>query len=474
MRTSISFLNDEEKLSIHQSTLEVLEKVGVEIGSDKICGLLSKKGAKVIGKNVRFPADMVTEALELVNQEITLAAREPKYSITIPTKELPYITTAGYVPFVKEESTGEKREATTEDLRNFSIVSDALDDFGLFWPMVIPCDVPAEYQEYHALEVAFKNTTKHVQTSVSSAKIAEWQIELAALIAGGKAKLREAPIVSLLAAPTTPLGIEKGISEAIYTAAQNGIPTVPMSLPQMGSTSPATIAANLLVANAEILSCYMVAKCADDKAPVIYAADAGAPDLRTCAIDYNNPEYFLLSSGNADMARFYKMPSMVSAAMTEYKDFSSPAGFERNVMKTAMAMMTRSDLGCWLGSVDRCLCASLVDVILDIEAYRYAKWYLRSFSADPYKLAVDIISEVGPRGCFLGNKHTFQNFKKEIFTETIQDSFIFRKDTGKSYRELAVDRLNEILETHHVRPIDQSLDAEIEALAKRAYSDLVG
>jgi trimethylamine---corrinoid protein Co-methyltransferase len=474
MRTVINFLNEEEKAVIHENTLELLEKVGVVVGSEKVCQLLAKKGAQVGGDHVKFPRSMVQEALELANKEIPLAARADKNSITIPAKDQTYATTVGYVPYVTEEGADHHRPATSEDLRKFAILSDALDEFGFFWPIVLPQDVPGDFQEYKAVELSFKHTTKHVQASVSDGEVAKWQIELACLLAGGQENLRKNPVLSLLAAPTTPLAIEHGISEAIVVAAQHGIPIVPMSLPQMGSTSPATVAANTLLANTEVLACYLVAKCADEKAPVIYAADTGAPDMRTMLMNYNNPEYFLLAAANADMARFYQLPSMVASGMTEYKDFSSPAGFERNVFKAAMALMTRTDLSCWFGSVNNNLSASFVELILDVEAYRYARPYLRSFSADKYKLAVDVITEVGPRGNFLAHVHTFNNFKEEIFTERIEDSFVFKDKSGKDYRQLAQEKCEQIIGSHQVAPLDEALQAEMDKISSRALQALAG
>ena len=413
MQMKISFLSSDEKQAIHDNSLKLLENVGVDVGSEKVRNLLAKKGAKTSGDNVRFPKEMVEEALKMANSTMTLAARDETKSIDLPATELPYCTTAGYVPFVTEEGTRERRLATCDDLRVFSVLSDYYDEFGLFWPVVLPKDVPEGFEEYKAVEVSFKNTCKHIQASVSNEKTARYQIELAALIAGGEANLRKKPLLSLLAAPLSPLGIEGGIAEALVYSAQHGIPTVPMSLPQMSTTSPATVAANTLVANAEVLACYMLSKCADENAPVIYSTDTGAPDMKTMALEYNNPEYLILSAGNADMARFYNMPSMVASGMGENKDFTSVCGFERNVFKDVIGLLTRTDLACFFGTLDSCLSSSPVECVLDVEAYKYAKAYLRSFELNEYKLAYDVIAEAGPRGNFLQHIHTVENYRKD-------------------------------------------------------------
>lgn len=474
MKAAINFLSEDEKNVIHRGTLEVLEKVGIGIGSNLARQLLFSRGAKIEGENVRFPKQMVAETLELVNKQITLAARAEKNTITLPAQDQPFVTTAGYVPFVTDEGCPKPRLATSDDLRKFSILSDAFDEFGFFWPIVIPGDVPLKFQEIKAVEISLLNTTKHIQASVSSGEIAKWMIELAAVLAGGKDKLKRKPLISLLGAPNSPLYIEHGISESIVVSAQAGIPIVPMSLPQLGTTSPATVAANTIMANAEVIGCYMLAKAAADDAPVIYAADTGAPNLQSMAFDYNNPEYLLLAYANADMARYYQMPSMVAGGMAENKDFSSVEGFERNVFKYVLALMSRTDLSCSFGSVDNCLSSSFIEVILDVEAYKYARHYLRGFSADTYKLAVDVITEVGPRGNFLAHQHTFDNFKQEIFTGHLKDSFIFSEPTDKNYRQLASEKADQIIANHQVTQIDPAIVKEMEIISKKAYQALVG
>ena len=469
MRLKLSFLSDDEIQAIHHNSLKLLENVGVNIDSEKAKRLLAGKGAKVSGDNVRFPKEMVTETLRAANTTMTLAARNDAKSAFLPAVEFPYCTTSGYVPYVIDEGASENRPATVEDLRVFSILSDYYDEFGFFWPIVLPQDVPGEYQEYKAVEVAFANTGKHIQASVSNGATAEYQIELAALIAGGKSKLREKPTLSLLAAPLTPLCIKGGIADAIICAAQHGIPTVPMSLPQLGTTSPSTVAANTLLANTEVLSCYMVAKCADENAPVIYASDTGAPDMRNLSHDYNNPEFFIMSAGNADMARFYNLPSMVGSGMAEEKDYSTTFGFERNVLKHVIGLLNRTDIACFFGTVDSCMAASPVDCVLDVEAYKYAKAYLRSYELNDYKLAYDVIAEVGPQGNFLQHKHTVKNLREEVFLKRMEDSCVF----GENYRERASEKLSSILAEHRVEPLEENLQREIEALSKKAYSALV-
>ncbi len=471
MRTQLSLLNEGEQTYIHKKTLELLSTVGVYVGSDEIKNLLARKGAKVIGDNVRFPSEMVTEMLSLAISSFPLGARDESNILSLPAGSHPFTTPAGYVPFIQDEGSDKKRYVTEADLQKLCILSDAATEMDCFWPLMFPHEFEGEFQEFKALDISFRNLTKHVQCSSASGKLAEWQVELAAAITGGKENLRKNPIMSLLSAPTTPLAIEKGIAEAMAVSARHGIPIIPMSLPQMTTTSPATVAADTLLVNSEVLSCYMVAKCVDEDARFFYSSDAGAPDLRNGGIDYENSEYLLLGAADVDMARFYGLPCEVGGTV-EFKDFSTLAGFERNVYKLAMKLMTRPDVCCWFGTRESCLSSSLVDVVLDLEVYHYAKAYLREFGLDEETIALDVIREIGPRGNFLDHDHTFRHFRKEIFMEKAANSFLFASE--KDYRVLANEKLDHILANHKVKAIPDDVLAAMDEIARKAGQDLQG
>lgn len=470
MHSVLSMMSKMEQETIHETSLQLLEEVGVVIGSENVRKMLEAKGAKVIGENVRFPKAMTEEMLGLIVHTFSIGAYTEAYRKQVPSITHPFSTTAGYVPYIYDEDTGKNRYATEEDLRQLCVLADASPEMDCFWPLMIPGEYTGELQEFKATEIALRNIGKHVQCSSASGDLARYQIEMAQTVAGGSEAFRKNPVLSLLSAPTTPLAIEHGIADAIVESARAGVPIIPMSLPQMTTTSPATFAADTLLVNSENLACYMIAKCAAEDARVFYASDAGAPNLFDGGIDYENCEYVLLSAGDCDMARFYDMPSAMGCSV-EYKDFSTKAGFERNIFRCAMKLMTRVDVACWIGTRESCLSSSLVDVVMDLEVLRYAKAYFRHFPVNDYTLALDIIKEKGPRGHFLDHDHTFANFKENIFTDKSENSFLFANGF-ENYRQTAKEKLDQILSTHKGPEFDSALVSELDKIAAKAEATL--
>lgn len=470
MFSKLTLMSVEEQQKLHEATLELLEKVGVVIGSEDVRKILEEKGAKVIGENVRFPRQMVEEMLTHSVHEFTLGAYNKENRLKVPSVTHPYTTTAGYVPYIYDEELGKNRYSTVEDLRQLSIVADASPEMDCFWPLMLPSEYGGDLQEFKAIEIALRNIGKHVQCSSASGDLARYQIEFASAIAGGEKELRENPVISLLSAPTTPLAIEHGIADAIVESAKAGVPIIPMSLPQLTTTSPATFAANTVLVNAENLACHMVARCAAEDARIFYSSDAGAPNLFDAGIDYENCEYVMLAAADCDMARFYDLPSAMGASV-EYKDFSTKAGFERNVFRCALKQLTRVDVACWVGTRESCLSSSIIDVILDLEVNRYAKAYFRNFEVNDETLALDVLAERGPRGNFLDHEHTFKHFRENVFAPKAENSFLFAEGF-ENHRKVAKAKVDEILTTHKAPEFDEALVAELDKIAASAEANL--
>lgn len=473
MRAVLTFLSEGEVEQIHEASLRILKETGVKVRSEKVRKLLAENGAEVSGDIVKIPRPLVEEAIKKAPKEITLCAREPKCDLKIPAGDSPFLSTSGFSPFVDDFETGERRKPTRSDLRDFAILSDYLDTLDYFWPIVIPGEIAPPLQELHALAIAFENNRKHIQCSCVTEKTAKWQIRLASAIVGGEEELKKRPIFSTINCPVAPLTFEKDSSEAMVTLARAGIPTAPMTMVLAATTAPATIAGTLAVANAEELAAVIITECANPGAPVIYTSEAAPANMKTGEINYRAPEYPLICAGAAQMARFYKIPSLVADVSLEEAPFDS-LSFERNVLKVAMSFMSHTDLSPWLGSRDLALSASLSQVILDAEVCEHARAYLRRFELDDDSLALDVIHKVGPGGHFLGEKHTLEHFKKEIWSRELSDAFVLDPVAKGSFTERARARVREILATYTPPPVEEGVHKEMERILGDAENDILG
>jgi len=474
MKAILNFLSEDEIERIHDASLRILKETGVKVHSEKVRRLLAENGAEVTDTIVKIPSSLVEEAITRAPEEITLCAREPKCDCKIPPKDFPLLGTTGYAPFVTTNlETGERRKSTSSDLRDFAIVADYLDTVDISGTVVIPNDIPPPLQELHALAIALENNRKHIRCSCATEKMAKWEIRLASAIVGGEEELRKRPIIRPLQCTIAPLTFERDLSEAMVMVAKAGIPTASMTMVLAATTAPATMAGTLAVANAEELASLVIVECANPGAPMIYTSEAAPANLKTGYIGYHAPEFPLLSAGFAQMARFYKIPSQVSDVSPEEVP-SDLLSFERNVLRVAMGLMSHTDFCSCPGSRDLALSASLEQMILDAEVCEHARAYLRSFEANDDTLAFDVIHKVGPGGHFLGEKHTIEHFKREIWSRELSDTFILDPAAKGSFLERAKAKVKEILSTHTPPPIKEDVHKEMEQILRDAGKDILG
>ena len=73
-----SRLGSQECEKIHAASLEILQRVGVDVHDEKARDILVKGGAKADGLRVRIPEFMVTRALATAPKSITLYDRNGK------------------------------------------------------------------------------------------------------------------------------------------------------------------------------------------------------------------------------------------------------------------------------------------------------------------------------------------------------------------------------------------------------------
>jgi trimethylamine--corrinoid protein Co-methyltransferase len=465
MQLRLEALSRTEVEKLHSATLAVLEKTGVIVDSKDARDLLKDNGARINGNIVTFPQSMVEKAISQINKTVPLAAREPHYSLVLPSNQT-LNSTSGYSAYVYDMEDSKSRPSTSKDLTDFAVLADALPEVDLFWPIAMPTEIDSpELQEIMALDISFRNTSKHVQCSLSDGQTALMQIKLGAALAGGEDKLREAPLFSVVASPFTPLTIRDGTGDAYIHMARAGIPVTPMNVPMAGTTAPATLPGAIVMTNAEQLATLLILKSANKDAPMVYSSDTGAADMKTGGMNYDSIDHIILNAAITQLARFYGFPTCVAHDSCEDKLYAYKAGFERNALRIAINGMVRSDLAIWMGSLDEALSCSLWDLLLDAEAVKLAKEYTRSLAVDDNTLAVDAIAEAGPGGNYLNSTHTMKNFRKALSLYSYDNSFIFAE--AGDFNENAKNKVREILKSHKVAQIPEAkLKAMDEVIAE--------
>ena len=466
-KARIVFLNQQEMDLIHVQSIKCLEEIGLKIHSKPVLEILEKNGARVDYQTMvaKIPEKMVNQALESAPKEFTLCGRDPKHDLKVPTPKFPWVTTNGLAVYVKDYNTGEYRDSTRKDIAAFTKLADALDSVDYQWTALTARDVPPLAHGPHELWVTMQNTTKHVQgVTAQSAEDAKVQIELAALIAGGKEKLRKRPLFSVVVCPIAPLTFEKGSIEAQVELAKAGIPVVSMSMSVGGLSAPVTVAGMMVNANTENLGSIVISQMAAPGAPHIYCSESAPMDMRTGNINYDSIEMCFLSFGLAQMAKRYNLPSYVA----------SLGGFSGVVssINQFLGVMGGSDLAGGLGAIDIAKGVSFEQLLIDAYMWDCCKNYLHEVEISEEKIGLDAVKEVGHGHNFLTHPHTMRYLRGELtFWEREKLNLLEMDD--KEVPAEANRIVRSILDKHQVAPLANDLIEKGDAIIAK-YEDIVG
>jgi len=471
----INFLSHDELDAIHNAALGVLEKTGVRVLSKQALDILKKAGAKVdyTSNHASIPRKLVQEALNMAPKTITYAARDPKHDLLLNKQKAHFCATGG-PPFMLDWETGEHRYSTSEDIVRCCTIADSLDHVDLIWPLATGIDVPAPMRYIVEMYTCLKSSGKHFEGDTTNAKEAQYQIEIAAAIVGGREELRKRPIFSQVICTLSPLSYDKGATEASIELAKAGIPAAIYPMPATGETSPVTLAGTMVMNDAEFLGGLVIQEFASPGAPVVYATDAGTVDFKT-GTTIPSPEGSLLHLALNQLAHYHDLPSQVGVTGgSASKLLDTQTGYEK--ARTILThLLTTPDIARGLGGLERGRSTSLEAFVIDNEIIDYALRFAQGLEVNDETLAIDVIDKVGPGGIFLGEKHTLKHFRERWMSRLSDiDSFeTWQKKGSKSIADVAHEKVKEILATHKVEPIPEDIQKEISKILKRAEADLL-
>ena len=459
----LELLTPQEIKKIHDATLWIIEKVGVRFPSKRALDIWAAHGATVdTGKMiVRAKAELIEEALKTCPPVYPLSARDPQQDLSLDGNHV-FVGTDGCGVEVIDIQTGLRRTSCLQDVRDISRIADATEEVAFHWVPVSAQDMPPRTRGLHEIRAIWENSTKHVQTeSIYNEREAQAAMEMAGLLVGGKDKLRQRPVLSLMQCSAPPLGHDGGSLDAALVAAEYGIPTGFMTMAANLTTGPATIAGNLVVGNAEVIAGAALIQLAYPGAPVFYAAAQTASDLRTGAYTGGGPEDFLYGAATNALSDFYHIPLSMGSFATGAKEPNWQAGIE-NSLSTFMACIAMSDMLLGVGFLHGSRIWSFAEMMMDCEIFSIIHKTLQGIVVDDETLALDTIAAVGPGGNFLTQKHTLKHMR-DLFLPQFMDRRPYGEWETKQddARDWALAKARKTLSTHQPDPLDEKISAEM-------------
>jgi trimethylamine--corrinoid protein Co-methyltransferase len=468
-KISLNILSPEDVRHIHEATLEVIETVGVRFPSPVALDILEKHGAQVDRERMvaRIPADVLETYLAKAPPTYTLAALDPAQDLPLDGNHS-FLGTDGCGVEILDAFSGERRRTTKQDLSDVARVADWLDAIAFHWVPISAQDCPAESRSLHELQAVWRVSQKHVQTeSIVTALEMHAAVEMASTLVGGRQALRERPILSIMQCTYSPLGHDGGSLEAGLVAAEAGLPVGYMTMASAGSNAPITLAGDLVVGNAEVISALALMQMHAPGCPLYYAAAQTVTDLRTGAYTGGGPEDYLFGAATNVLSDFYNVPLSMGAYATGAKEPDWQAGVD-NALSSFMAVSTLADMLLGAGLLHGSRILSYEQLLMDAEIWSMLENLFQGIQVNQETLALDTIRAVGPGGNYLSQKHTRQHMR-ERWLPTLIDRRPYNQWEEKrdGARQWALEKARQILKEHQPAPLNAGLDEELSRIIRK-------
>jgi trimethylamine--corrinoid protein Co-methyltransferase len=354
-----------------------------------------------------------------------------------------------------------------------ALISDYLDTLDIVSPTVSAQDVPPAGTAVHELAACFLNAGKHALTeSVTNARDARAQIELAAAIVGGEEALRARPIFSNFVCTISPLTQDAGGIEAALEFAAAGVPVGTYPMATTGVTAPITLAGTLAMVNAENVSALALLQIASPGARVFYSGGPATIDLRTGAYTATSPEAIWLRMGVAHMASYYDIPSIAGAGATSAKLPGAQSAWE-NALSYLLPTLGGASVLFGMGLLDGSNLLTYEQIVLDAEVGDLVRRLVSPVAYGEIAFATDLIGALGPGGVYLDQAHTVEHMRQALSLPRISDRASYDEwaQSGKRDRvAVAREQVRHILATHTPPPLPASvreaMDEIVEAYAR--------
>jgi trimethylamine--corrinoid protein Co-methyltransferase len=465
-------LDEGQIQTLANGTLEILAETGVHCPSEKCLNIYAEHGADVDFANqiVCISPDLVAASLKSAPRYYTMGARSPAHDLDLSKGGL-YCATDGCGVETIDFMTRERRASRKEDVATMARVSDALSSIGFYWPIVSAADHPAT-APLHELDASFNNTVKHVQSeTVMGEELGRYAVEMARVIAGSEETMRQRPPLSLLVCCIAPLGQDKEGMESALLFAEAGLPVGFMSMANVGSTGPATLAGTVVAGDVEIVSALVLIQMAYPGAPVFHSFMPGVMHPRTGAYLSSTLEGSLFYPIGVEMAHHWGVPTLAGVFGTDgmLPGWETAAEAASSLMLCALAGAETSS---GLGLVESCTLLYPEALIVDSDVYHRVRLEAAGLDTSSEALALDVIKEVGPRGLFLKHRHTRENLRERKFSElTGQPDW-----SGKMRDpvEVAREKVESIIQNHYPEPLEDVQKSELTRILAAADREIGG
>jgi len=477
MRLSkLKVLSDDELNQIHEASLKILSETGMMISSQRALKLLEDGGAQVDFHRqlVRFPQRLVEDSLKSVPKKITFYRTRSKEIAFVLGDGKTHTVNDGDEVFLLDSETGKRRGITKSDVIQLTRIADALPNIDMILPPGQPQDVPRKATALHGVDAVLSNSEKPLFFSGGDLTLTKAVLEIVRVISG-EADLSKHPVLMCEFSPTSPLNWQENAVECLIEVVKSGVPCSILTMPLSGVSAPFTLAGQLAINNAEVLSGIVISQAVKKGAPIEYAQCHSTFDMKRSTFAFASPEGVLMRIAGTQLAKLYGIPVRSAGFSTDSLSIDVQNGWE-NMLTGLCTLLIDIDLFLGLGALNTCLTISKEQLIIDNEIFEMISRLKEGISVSDETIATKVIEKVGPKGNYLCEEHTLKYLRTGEHWEPIisnHDGYDIWVQKGfPTVEHTAREKAEKILRMHTVKSLDQCKQREKNRIIERFESEI--
>ena len=457
-------LNEEGVELIHETSMNILEEVGIEFRDAEAIDHWKQVGAEVAGQRVRIQRELLLSLVSKTPESYTLHGRNPGRTVKIGGEHTVFAPTYGS-PFVLDLD-NKRRYSTLDDLQMFIKLAQMSPSMHLSGGVICePVDVPVPKRHLHLIYSLLRYSDKPFMGATTARERAADSVAMAKLAMGDEFVESHTVMTSVINC-NSPLVWDATMLDAlkIYAIHNQAVLVSPFVL--AGASTPASSVGAVAQLNAEALAGIAFAQQVRPGCPMVYGQFLATVSMLSGAPMAGTPEICLMNYMVGQMARRYKLPWRSSGMNTGSKLADAQAAYESNMTMHSALLAGANFVLHAAGWLEAGLTASFAKFVLDAEQMEMYYRYAQGPQLTDLDEALDAVREVGPGGHFLGTAHTRKHFQAAFYIPKLLDNNSFEQwelEGALRAEERAVQRVTDMLERYQEPALDAAVDEELRA-----------
>ena len=461
---------------IHEASLDVLERLGMDFWSGDALDRLARAGLVVdrANQHVRFDRHWVMAQVAKAPAEFAIQARNPARSIVLGGDHVNFSGVGG--PPNCSDLDGGRRPGTFKDFCDLVRLEQSLNALHLVGGQpVASIDLAAETRHLDVYRAFITLSDKIWSPSALGRERIDDGIDMMCLAAGlDRDALARTPMLLSNINTNSPLRVDGAMLDGAVAMVEAGQPLIVTPFTLAGAMSPVSLAGALTQQNAEALAVIAYLQLVKPGAPVIYGGFTSNVDMKSGAPAFGTPEYARATLAGGQMARRYKLPYR-SSNTNAANMVDAQAAYESEMSIWAAVMGHANLIYHATGWLEGGLVASFEKMVLDAEMLQMMAEFLRPIVVDKDSVAIDAMAEVGPGGHFFGAAHTMARYETAFYQPLVSDWRNFQSWQEAGSRS-ATDRAHTIskalLKAYEPPPLDPARLEALDAFVARRKGEI--